>query len=266
MADYADKHDSQSLPGILTKTVDNLKPHKIKIKEAVADCGYSSGDVLRFLEFQGINGYIPNFGGYKPSREGFDYDPVSDQYTCQMGIKITYRKTYTDKKGNWKKQYRSSRTHCNKCPIKAACIGNSFEKKIEHTADRDYYERMNERMLTHKAKILRKIRQSTVEPVLGTLLNFMNMRRVNTRGIELAYKHVLLAASVYNLKKYMNYIRRKTKVEAMAAIELPKNAFSAFISLRFELFYLLLRLSDKNTNIYCPVETYNIFEKSIKKI
>jgi hypothetical protein len=45
-----------------------------------------------------------------------------------------------------------------------------------------------------------RIRSKTVEPVLGTLINFMNMKRVNTRGICQANKHVIMAALAYNLK------------------------------------------------------------------
>ncbi len=253
MADFADKRDSQSLPAILTHTIDNLKPHDIKILEALADTGYSSGDALRFLEFQRITGYIPNFGGYKPTREGFDYDPVSDQYTCQMGIKITYRKTYTDKKGNRKKQYRSSRTHCNKCPIKIACIGNCFEKKIEHTADRYFYDRMHERMQTQKAKIMRKIRQSTVEPVLGTLINFINMRRLNTRGIELANKHVLLAATVYNLKKYMKYTRGKVRTAVMEAFKTTENGLLPIVFFYFAQLKAILNRKRRNSKFCVPL-------------
>jgi len=215
MADHADRRDSQSLPAILTRTIDNLKSHEIKVQEVLADTGYSSGDALRLLDFQRIRGYNPNFGGYKPSRDGFAYYPEKDLYVCSQGVHITYRKTYTDKKGNWKKQYRSSRTHCNGCPIKQACIGNCFEKKIEHTADKEYYDQMHERMQTPTGRMMKRIRQSTVEPVLGTLVNFINMRRVNTRGIDLANKHVILAATVYNLKKYLNYVPRFVKVRAM---------------------------------------------------
>ncbi|MBK7444303.1 MAG: hypothetical protein IPI65_23015 [Bacteroidetes bacterium] len=43
--------------------------------------------------------------------------------------------------------------------------------------------------------------------MLGTLLNFMGMRRVNTRGINKANKHVLMASLCYNLKKYLKFIR-----------------------------------------------------------
>jgi hypothetical protein len=35
------------------------------------------------------------------------------------------------------------------------------------------------------------------------------MRRVNTRGIEQANKHVIMAALTYNLKKYLKFITRK---------------------------------------------------------
>ena len=54
------------------------------------------------------------------------------------------------------------------------------------------------------------MRSSTVEPVLGTLLNFLNMRRENTQGLELANKHVLMAALSYNLKKYLKYTKKPT--------------------------------------------------------
>jgi hypothetical protein len=50
-----------------------------------------------------------------------------------------------------------------------------------------------------------KIRSRTVEPVLGTLTNFLNMKRVNTRGIKQANKHVLMSALCYNLKKMLKF-------------------------------------------------------------
>jgi len=70
-------------------------------------------------------------------------------------------------------------------------------------------------MQTKKAKIMRKLRQSTVEPVLGTLVNFLNMKRINARGISQANKHVLMAALSYNLKKYMNYSVKARNIKAM---------------------------------------------------
>ena len=54
-----------------------------------------------------------------------------------------------------------------------------------------------------------RVRSKTVEPVIGTLVNFTNMKRVNTRGIKNANKHVLMASLTYNLKKYLRFIVNK---------------------------------------------------------
>lgn len=232
MADKADNRDSMSLPAILTQTIDNLKLHQIKIEEVLADTGYSSGDVLRALEFQKIKGYIPNFGQYKPERPGFTYHPEKDQYTCSRNAVLLYKKTYADAKGNVKKHYRASSLDCKPCPLRSLCIGKSNEKTIEDTIDKLYYDRMHIRMQTRQAKQMKKLRQSTVEPVLGTLINFLNMKRVNTRGLKQANKHVLMAALAYNLKKYMNYIQK---------IKIPM-AMKVKISIENQVISMILRV------------------------
>ncbi len=78
-------------------------------------------------------------------------------------------------------------------------------KKIEDTVDKPLYDEMHQRLQTHKAKRMKKLRQSTVEPVIGTLVNFLGIRRVNTRGIQLAGKCLLMAAVCYNLKRLLKW-------------------------------------------------------------
>jgi ribosomal protein S30 len=58
------------------------------------------------------------------------------------------------------------------------------------TLHKPYYDRMHKRLKDNLdyAKRVSKIRSKTVEPVLGTLINFTNMRRVNTRGMQGAHK------------------------------------------------------------------------------
>ncbi|MBN8697778.1 MAG: transposase [Bacteroidetes bacterium] len=60
-------------------------------------------------------------------------------------------------------------------------------------------------MKTRYAKRMKIQRSSTVEPVLGTLINFTGMRRIWTRGISNANKFVLGAAIAYNLKKWLKW-------------------------------------------------------------
>jgi len=46
----------------------------------VADAGYSSGESLQYCEDKNLDAYIPNFGQYKPEREGFIYNENLNQY------------------------------------------------------------------------------------------------------------------------------------------------------------------------------------------
>ena len=89
---------------------------------------------------------------------------------------------------------------------------------------------MHQKMNTQYGKGILKKRQSTVEPVLGTLINFLNMKRVNTRGINLANKHVLMAALTYNLKKYMKFTRFTPKKAAEAMIIIINRQFKTICS------------------------------------
>lgn len=246
VADYADRRDSQSLPRILATTIDNLKPHGIKIEELLADTGYSSGDALRAIDFHRIDAYIPNFGGYKPQREGFNYDAQNDRYICSQGAILPFKTIRIDPNGNRQKHYRSSSKDCKKCLIRTSCLGKSLEKIIRSTTDKDYYDRMHEKMQTPKARALKKVRQSTVEPVLGTLTNFLAMRKVNTRGIEQAQKHVLMACIAYNLKKYINYL---SKQRHTAVAKMNKTLAKGLNRACFSIFKTLIRLLMKTETV-----------------
>src|SRR3990172_5328946 len=87
MAEYADKRDSQCLPAILKQTISNLSGENVQIQQIAADTAYSSGEALRYCQGQEIDAYIPNFGQYKPKREGFRYNKKKDHYQCLRGNK-----------------------------------------------------------------------------------------------------------------------------------------------------------------------------------
>ncbi len=76
---------------------------------------------------------------------------------------------------------------------------------------------------------MKKLRSSTVEPVLGTLVNYLNMRRVNTRGIKQANKCMLMAAIAYNLKKLMKFTTKKVQADVKAMQANLQTAFWAVI-------------------------------------
>jgi len=213
--DYADKKDSQCLPSLVKNTISNLTEEGLQVEEVYADAGYSSGEALKSLEENNIIGYIPNFGQYKPSREGFTYDKENDRYTCSRGIHLPFKKLITTSLGYKMKVYRSSAKDCGPCPLRSVCIGKSDFKKIDDTIDKHLYDKMHVRLQTVNREKVRQLRSSTVEPVLGTLVNYLAMRRVNTRGIKQASKCIVMSAIAYNLKKLLKWEQRKRNTAVM---------------------------------------------------
>jgi transposase len=240
-SDDASKKDSQCLPSLLSNTIDNLQQNDLRVEEVLCDAGYSSGEALQALEDNNIEGYIPNFGQYKPVREGFSYDRDNDRYTCSRGVHLPFKKIQTTSLGYQMKVYRSSSKDCGHCPLRSVCIGKSDFKKIDDSVDKPFYDRMHARLQTRKAKRMKKLRSSTVEPVLGTLVNFLGMRRVNTRGIRSAGKCMLMAAVAYNLKKLLKWTARKVQADVKGMKADLQRAFWAMISLHVKV-YLLAKM------------------------
>ena len=228
---HADKKDSQCLPKIIEGLTENLSEQGLTVEQILADTGYSSGQALKALEENNITGYIPNFGQYKHEREGFTYHKEGDYYICPENKKLVFKKI-KDNNGYAMKEYRSSRKDCAHCPLRSTCIGKSFEKSIRDTADKPYYDRMHERLKTPYARKMKKLRQSTVEPVLGTLINFLAMKRVNTRGIKLANKCMIMAAVAYNLKKMIKF-SSKRPLAVMATLKKEASHFSDLLFFSF---------------------------------
>jgi len=99
--------------------------------------------------------------------------------------------------------------------FRESCLGKTAkEKKFSVTYYRAEYERNNQRLATEKGKRMKARRQATVEPVFGTLTQFMGLRKINTIGIEQANKVMHLSAVAYNLKKYLKFIEKRIKSEA----------------------------------------------------
>lgn len=116
-----------------------------------------------------------------------------------------------------KKSYRSSEHECDKCILRAECCGKVTKfKKLEESIHKPLYDKMHEKLTQNKAYHSRlvKHRSATVEPVLGTLINFFNLKRINSRVISQANKHVLMSSLSYNLKKYLRFTVKKSNILA----------------------------------------------------
>jgi len=205
---HADKKDSQCLDAVLEQIDNNIKEHGLAVEEVIADTNYSSSSALESLISRGITGYIPNAGSYKQEREGFTYDPENDRYLCDQGNTLKFI-GYKDHHGI-SKTYMSKRSDCKNCPVRAKCIGKSTYKTLTNSLKRPLFDEMHKRMNEDYGRQMMTIRKSTVEPVIGNLIEYLGMRKVNTIGIKLANKCMLMAGIAYNLKKLIKYGKKDT--------------------------------------------------------
>ena len=236
---HADKKDNQYLQDTVARLNRRLRKEGIIWEHLLADTGYSSGENYAYLENKGIKSYIPPHGTYKGGPEGFEFIKEGNYWLCPQGKQVTFRKQKLEK-GTLKDNYLTRRSDCKGCPIKESCIGKSHEKRINITAYREEYERNIERINSRNGRYMKGKRQSTVEPVFGTLKEFMGLRKVNTIGIKQANKCMHLAAIAYNLKKYLKFTGNKVKA-GVNTLKNTHNDLNYLINDRLRPFRAILR-------------------------
>lgn len=234
---HADGKDNQQLPDIVKRVKTRLWKAGMVWENCVADTGYSSGENYDFLEQIGLKSFIPPHGTYKGGPEGFIYNQEQDNYICLRGKTIPFTKEFLDSRTQTrKKEYRARKQVCVGCDLKLQCLGRTAqEKKFSVTYYRDQYERNNQRVNSAQGRYMKGKRQSTVEPVFGTLTQFMGLRKVNTIGLKQANKCMHLSAMAYNLKKYLKFTQKRAKSGAgmIAIAENVKNMLYQLNSIFF---------------------------------
>ncbi len=229
---HTDGKDNQQLQDIVKRVQRRLWKEGLVWENCVADTGYSSGENYAFLEERGLRSFIPPHGTYKGGPEEFEYNKEHDHYLCPQGKMIPFTKEFLDSRTKTrKKEYRARKHVCIDCPIRESCLGKSAqEKKFSVTYYREEYERNNARVNSPRGRYMKGKRQSTVEPVFGTLTQFMGLRKISTIGLEQANKVMHLAAIAYNLKKYLKFVKKRAKSGA-GRLALPAFAKTLFYRL-----------------------------------
>lgn len=224
----ADGKDCRDLITIAEQLQTRLHHHGMQIEKILADGAYSSGENYQWLEQQNITPYIPLLGGALSGSEGFIYDEQNDWYICRNNKLLKGKgEAVDDGRGHLVKKYFSLQSACKNCPLRSTCISDKAKtKKVQHSIYKAELERAKARQQTVKAKVMKRKRSSTVEPVWGTLINFTGMKRLNARGIKAANKMLLIAATVYNLKKWLRFTA--PKVIAKAAVMLQTKVREGF--------------------------------------
>lgn len=211
-ADFADKHDSRSLIGIVDPLVRRLKAEGLNVENILADTGYSSGENYADMESRKLKAYIPPHGMYKGGPDGFIHFKEEDYYQCPNNKRARFRKV-KEENGSLKKFYATRTADCRDCPLKTTCLGKLTQKRFSVIYYKNEYERTIKRVNSRKGQYYKRKRHSTVEPVLGVLTQFTGMRKVYTRGINNANKQFMMAAIAYNLKKYLRFEKKSNQLQ-----------------------------------------------------
>ena len=224
----ADDRDGAYLREVVQKTKIRLSNYGFSLENCLADGGYSSGENYEYLEQNHITPYIPLSGAALSGSQNFIYDEKNDVYICPNNkILKGSGQAVDDSKGHLVKKYFSLKSDCDKCPIRSTCISDKARaKRVQHSIYKPQFERALERQRSIKGQIMKRKRSSTVEPVWGTLINFLGLRRMTSRGIKCANQALLMAATCYNLKKYLKHIQRRGITNANA---IQKNIGDFFI-------------------------------------
>jgi hypothetical protein len=225
-ADLADGRDSRYLLPLVDLTRQRLQQFGLVLHHIVADAGYSSGENYAQLESWRLLAFIPPHGKYKEQRPGFTYDARSDSYVCSQGKRLAFERRIVDRQGNVKNRYMAKPADCRHCPSSLQCKGKSpQEKRLHDTAYKACYERMLTRLTTRAGKRMLRLRASTVEPVLGSLITYYGLRQISKKRQAGAAKVMYLAAMAYNLKKYLRAAAPQQSASAAIALPLPGHLF-----------------------------------------
>ncbi|WP_414001247.1 transposase [Maribacter sp. 2304DJ31-5] len=102
------------------------------------------------------------------------YVKGEDHCLCPQGKVVPFTKVIGDyRTGTKKKEYRARKHVCVDCPVRARCLGKSAqEKKFGVTYYRGEYERNNKWVNSPLGRYMKAKKQSTVEPVPGTLKTY----------------------------------------------------------------------------------------------
>jgi len=77
---------------------------------------------------------------------------------------------------------------------------------------------------------MKKLRQSTVEPVFGSLTQFYGLRKIGVLGKAGAHKVMLMAGIAFNLKKYLKKAGGKPSIRILKTI---MEAFQGYLTTHY---------------------------------
>jgi len=185
-----DRVDSYQLQPQLKNVQENIGLNKNT--KIAADCNYNTGENLKFLEENQINGYIPTvsqsqiFDDRKQTvkQDDYEYDWAKDEIIIN-GVKLKYFATWMHDKKRRQRVYKSK-------------DGKVIKKVPEFFRER---LRMKYKIETKEGRYTYGLRKTIVEPVIGNIKYNLGFTEFLIRGLDGARLDLNIVSIAHNLKK-----------------------------------------------------------------
>ncbi|MFV8348030.1 IS1182 family transposase [Flavobacterium sp. ZB4P13] len=205
------RNDRNALSAIAIEAKENLA---IETYTALVDKGYHNGREIEACKQANITTIVaqPEQGKNKERItenyliSKFQYDPITDTYTCPQGETLKtsghWHKKTTDRDSYEFKRYRTPK--CRECPVKHLCTSRMAGRDIDRSQYADAVEQNNKRY--HENAQLYRKRQEINEHIFGTIKRQWGYNHTNLTGLEKVNGEHSLIMLVYNIKRSINIL------------------------------------------------------------
>lgn len=197
-----DEADNEMLP----QMIESIKEEFGEVpKEAIADCGYNTPDLIEAIEKKekGIQIYVSQQQTSKDKEEiKFEYDEEKDEYKCSEGKSLVLVQKNKLKRSSLANVYRG--IECEGCPIRSQCTSSKKGRTVQRYLNQKWRDDYKKKMQSKIGKAKTAIRKTIVEHPFGTIKYLMGKIPLKLRGVKKVSTEINLYTTVYNIKRLIN--------------------------------------------------------------
>jgi len=191
---------------MLHRMIESIKEELGEVpKEAIADCGYNTPDLIEAIEKKekGIEIYVSQQQTQKDKEEiKFEYDEEKDEYKCSEGKRLVLVQKNKLKRSSLANVYQG--IECQGCPIRNQCTSSKKGRTVQRYLNQKWRDDYKKKMQSKLGKAKTSIRKTIVEHPFGTIKYLMGKIPLKLRGKEKVSTEINLYTTVYNIKRLIN--------------------------------------------------------------
>lgn len=207
-------NDGKALYHAATQSKQNLQLQKEDELMVLADKGYHTGAELHQCQQENMITHVaykeqPSVKHIAPEflSENFNYDKITDRYTCPAGAVLTSLGTWHNKKGEANEtsyRFKTYRTDaCKTCALKNQCT--KLPKRIIHRSEYQDAVDLNNKNIKQNPHYYKR-RQAIVEHPFGTLKRHWGYTHTLLKGLQKVNGEMNLIMFCYNFMRTKNIL------------------------------------------------------------